>query len=308
MSMLTGFKRIVRAGFVGFWRNAFVSLSSIFVMTVTLLVVGGALLLGELLDASLAQLQEKVDINVYMVTSAEEDDILELKSSLEALPDVREVEYTSRSQALAEFRERHEGDELTIQALDELGDNPLGASLSIRAAETSQYESIAEFLDSQQNIEETSDPLIDRVNFFENKEAIDKLTAIINAVERSTIIAMIALVGATVFITFNTIRLAIYTAREEISVMRLVGASNMFIRGPFMLQGVMYGLVSGVLALLILYPLTLWLGPPTEAFFKLNIFNYFVSDFGFIFGIIVGSGILLGIVSSILAVARYLRV
>lgn len=306
--MLTGLRRIVRSGFVGFWRNAFVSLSSIFVMTVTLFVIGAALLLGELLDASLTQLRDKVDINVYMVTSADEENILDLQSSLEALPDVREVSYTSREEALTDFRTRHQGDELTIQALDELGENPLGASLSIRAVETSQYESIDEFLKDQRALEDPEDPLIDRVNFFQNKEAIDKLTAIINAVERSTLIAMIALVGASVLITFNTIRLAIYTSREEISVMRLVGASNMFIRGPFMLQGVMYGLVSGVLALLILYPLTLWLGPATESFFQLNIFNHFISEFGSLFGIIVGSGVALGIISSILAVARYLRV
>ena len=116
------------------------------------------------------------------------------------------------------------------------------------------------------------------------------------------------LVVASVLITFNTIRLAIYTHREEVSIMRLVGASNTFIRGPFMLQGVMYGLISGVLALLMLYPLLLWLGPSTEDFFQFNIFNYFVSDFGYIFAVLVGSGIVMGIISSVFAVARYLRV
>ena len=141
-----------------------------------------------------------------------------------------------------------------------------------------------------------------------NKEAIDTLTNIIHAVERSTFIAMIVLVAASVLITFNTIRLAIYTTREEISVMRLVGASNTFIRGPFMLQGIMYGIAAGVLALLILYPIVLWIGPETEAFFQFNLFTYFVSDFLRIFGILVGSGIALGMVSSMLAVARYLNV
>ena len=90
--------------------------------------------------------------------------------------------------------------------------------------------------------------------------------------------------------------------------MRLVGASNMFIRGPFVLQGVMYGLISGVLTLLILYPTVLWLGPGTEAFFGFNLFAYFVSNFGHLFLVLVGSGILLGIASSTLAIARYLRV
>lgn len=90
--------------------------------------------------------------------------------------------------------------------------------------------------------------------------------------------------------------------------MRLVGASNMFIRGPFMLQGMMYGLVAGVFSLLVFYPLLMWLGPLTESFFEFNLFTYFVANFGYIFGVLVGIGVVLGLVSSMLAVARYLRV
>lgn len=307
MSMFTNFKRIVRSGFVGFWRNAFVSLAAIFVMTVTLTVVGGVMLLGELLDVSLAQIQNKVDINVYFVTNASDENIAKLKTSLEALPDVREVALTTRLEALDTFREKHQNDELTLQALEELGDNPLGASLSIRAKDTSQYESIANFLNEQRAGEDPNTPVIDRVNFSQNKEAIDKLTHIIDAVERSSYIAMIILIVSSVLITFNTIRLAIYTTREEISIMRLVGAGNMFIRGPFMLQGLMYGLIAGVVTLLIIYPTVLWLGPATESFFSLNIFEYFVSNFSYFFTVLVGAGAVLGSLSSTLAVARYLH-
>jgi cell division transport system permease protein len=293
---------------VGFWRNAFVSIAAIFVMTVALFVVGSTMMIDKLLSVSLENIQDKVDINVYFVVDADETSINALKGSLEALPDVEEVTYTSREEALAQFSERHQNDETIMQGLEELGDNPLGASLSIRAKETSQYEGIAQFLSDQQALEEPERPLIDEVNFVKNKEAIDKLTNIINAVERSTWVTMIVLVAASILITFNTIRLAIYTTREEISVMRLVGASNTFIRGPFMLQGIMYGIASGVLALLIIYPLVLWIGPETEAFFQFNLFDYFVSDFARIFGIIVGSGVALGMVSSMMAVARYLHV
>ncbi len=89
--------------------------------------------------------------------------------------------------------------------------------------------------------------------------------------------------------------------------MRLVGASNMYIRGPFMLQGIMYGFVAGVVALLLFYPLLVWVGPRTEAFFELNLFDYYMIHFGEIFGVLVGIGVVLGLISSILAVARYLR-
>lgn len=306
--MFTSVKRIVRSGFVGFWRSAFVSLAAIFVMTVTLTVVGAIMLIGQLLDATLVQIKEKVDINVYLVTTASEESIFALKSSLETLPDVSEVAYTSREEALGEFRERHKNDELTIQALEELGENPLGASLSIRAKDPSQYESIATFIQNQQDQEDPESPLIDRVNFNQNKVAIEKLTNIIHAVERGSYFAMLILIGASVLISFNTIRLAIYTSREEIGIMRLVGASNMFIRGPFVLQGVMYGLVSGVLTLLILYPIVLWVGPRTESFFRLDIGAYFISNFGYLFTVLVGAGIVLGVISSTLAIARYLRI
>jgi len=134
------------------------------------------------------------------------------------------------------------------------------------------------------------------------------LSSIIDAVEQASFVALMVLIMASVLITFNTIRLAIFTAKEEISIMRLVGASNMYIRGPFMLQGVMYGIISGVLALLILYPIVLWLGPKTAQFFEINIFDYFVNNFAYIFLVLIGIGVTLGLVSSVLAITRYLRV
>lgn len=308
MSVFVSLKRMVRSGFIGFWRNAFVSIASIFVMIVTLFVIGGVIFLSQLLNASLEHIQDKVDINVYFTTTATEEEVLSMQRSLEGLPEVDEVRYTSRDDALQSFRERHQGDELTIQAIDELGDNPLGASLSIRAQETSQYEGIASFLEAQRDVADPNANIIDRINYAQNKTAIDRLTSIINAVERFGVIVMIVLVIASILITFNTIRLAIYTAREEISVMRLVGASNAFIRGPFVLQGIMYGLIAGIITLIVFYPLTLWLGPVTENFFLLNIFHYYVNNFGSVFLVIVGSGIVLGAISSALAIARHLRV
>ena len=302
------FKRIVRSGFVGFWRNAFVSIAAIFVMTVALFVVGSTMMLDKLLGVTLENIQDKVDINVYFVTTAPQDEIDALRTRLEALPEVENIIFTSREEALALFSETHKNDETIMQGLEELGENPLGASLSIRAKETSQYEGISQFLEDQRAVDDPQNPLIDEINFLKNKDAIDKLTAIIDATERATLITMLVLVIAATLITFNTVRLAIYTTREEIAVMRLVGASNAFIRGPFMLQGIMYGIVSGVFALLILYPILFWIGPGTEEFFQFNLFTYFISEFGRIFAVLVGFGIVLGTVSSLFAVSRYLRV
>jgi cell division transport system permease protein len=306
--MLTSLRRIARAGFVGFWRSAYVSLASIFVITVALFVIGVTIMLEQLLTVSLSQLQSKVDINVYFVTTAPDADIQNLRTELEALPDVAEVTYTSREEALEDYRADNQDDSVAMQALEELKDNPLGATIAIRAEETSQYESIARFLDEKKASESPQTPVIDDINYVDNKDSIDRLTSIINAVERASLVTMIVLIVAAVLITFNTIRLAIYTAREEIGVMRLVGASNSFIRGPFMLQGVMYGVIAGVLALSILYPILVWLGPATETFFEFNLYTYFIQNFASLFGTLIGIGVTLGLVSSVLAITRYLRV
>src|SRR3989344_3155112 len=130
-------KRICRAGFLDFWRNGFVTLASVLVMTVTLFSLGVVIFTGVILNQTLEELRTKADVNVYFTTTASEEKILELKASLEALPEIASVEYVSREDELAAFRSRHVNDQLTLQALDELGDNPLGAVLNIRAKELS---------------------------------------------------------------------------------------------------------------------------------------------------------------------------
>ena len=304
--MLTSLKRIIRTGSVGFARSAYVSFSAIYVMTITLIVIGGSLIFNALLDHTLTTLKSKVDVNIYFTVDAPEESILAFRRQIEALSDVKEVSYLSRDEALLQFRDRHESDELTIRALEELGDNPLGASLSITANDPTQYEGIVQFV--TETSAQAEPVIIDRINFNQNKSAIDRLTSIVSVIEKITQIIVMTLVFVTVLITFNTIRLAIYTAREEVSVMRLVGASNTFIRGPFVVQGALYGVMAGILTLILLYPITYYLGPSTDAFFGLNIFRYYLSDFGRIFAIVIGSGVGLGIVSSAVAISRYLRI
>jgi cell division transport system permease protein len=305
--MLTGLRRIVRAGFVGFWRNAFISFTSIIVMVVALFVIASTLFNTHSLESALNDFQDRVDINLYFVPDASVDEIDRIRSSVAALPDVAAVTYTSREDALEEYRARNQDNEIALQALEELNENPLGATIAIQAKETSQYEAVAQYLDEQKAQEEVGAPVIDVINFNRNKDSIDTLTAIINAVERSSFVILVVLLIAATLITFNTIRLAIYTSREEIAIMRLVGASNMFIRGPFMLQGIMYGFLAGLLTLALFYPILIWIGPETAAFFEVNLFDYYLENFRMIFGVIVGIGVVLGLISSTLAIARYLR-
>jgi len=305
--MWTSFKRVLKAGLTNVWRNSFVSLASIFVMTMTLLIIGSLMFLSALIDQFVQYVQDKVDVNVYFVTTADERTILDLKATLEKLPEVQYVSYTNRDEALTAFRDRHQDDQLTVQALDELGENPFGASLSVKAKETSQYEGIARFLNDKME-SDAGVPLIETVNYAQNKVVIDQLGNVTTYVERFGLIVIIVFALASIAITFNTIRLAIYTAREEISVMRLVGATNMYIRGPFVVEGTAYGVAAALISLVVFFPLSLALKAATKAMFNADIFSYYVSHFFVFFIVLIVLGALLGAVSSFLAVRKYLSV
>ncbi len=308
--MFLSLKRIIRTGFVNFWRNGFISTSSVVVMTITLFVIGSLIFINEMLDSSLELLKDKVDINAYFVIDAPEESMLAVKTTLEQLDEVKTVTYTSREEAETRFRERHKDDEIEIQALDELGTNPLLASLSIKAKDPAHYERIAEFLQSDEStISKDGVPIVAKVNFNDNKTAIEKLQSVIKAIETAGLAISLALMGVSVVIVFNTIRMTIYISREEIAVMRLVGASDAYIRGPFVFSGVMTGIISATITLIAFYPLAIWLGPGTQAFFgDFNLFLYYTQNFGRILLIVMLTGILLGGISSFLAVKKYLRV
>lgn len=304
----TKLKRIVKSGFFNFWRSGYVSLASVLVMVVTLSVIGSVIFVGAVLNMTMQELQDKVDINVYFVNNAQENDILALKTKIQALPEVSKVEYVSREQALENFKTRHENDQLTMQALEELGDNPLGAVLNIKAKEPSQYEGIANFLNEENILSSDGQKIIDKINYFENKTAIEKLTRIISSSERLGLVLSLALVIVSIVITLNTIRLAIFISKEEISVMQLVGASKNYVRGPFVVTGVIVGLVSGIITMIIFFPVTYWLGNTTQNFFiGFNVFSYYLKNFFEILFIVVGSGVAIGAISSLLAVRKYLK-
>lgn len=307
MNTKTTIKRMARAGFVGFLRNGFVSLATVLIMAIMLFVVGSLMMMGAALDSTLAQLQEKVDINVYFLVDAPESEMLALRDSVAALPEVAEAVYVSREEALEQFRTRHANDQLTLQALDELDENPLGASLEVRAKETSQYEGIAKFLDNETTLT-ASGSIIEKINYYQNKAAIDKLTQIIDASQTFGLVATIFLIVVSILIVFNTIRLAIYTTKDEIGVMQLVGASDTYVQGPFIIEGALYGFAGGLLALFVLYPFSIWLGPASERLLgSFNVLSYYASHVGLLFAVLVGTGAILGAVSSFAAVRKYLR-
>ncbi|HQU08039.1 MAG TPA: permease-like cell division protein FtsX [Candidatus Paceibacterota bacterium] len=305
----TAIRRVSIGGAKNFVRSGAVSFATVLIMTVTLGIIAALIFLSGLLNYTLVTIRNKVDISVYFVTTAASSDILALKHRLEQLPQVASITYTSRDQALADFRARHANDQLTLQALDELGTNPLDASLSIQAKDPSQYSSIANFLSTGPALSASGVSIIDRVNYQQNKTVIDRLSFAMHTVQQvgAAIVLLFAL--ASVTIAFATIRLAIYTSRDEIAVMRLVGASNAYIRGPFIVAGVIAGLIAAAVVLLLLLPASWYVGQMTTDWFGgFNFFTYYVDNLGLIFLILFGSGLVLGGAASFLAIRRYLTV
>lgn len=302
-------KRMMVAGGKNFVRGDAVSAATVLIMTVTLAIIGALIFLSALLSYTLTTVKDKVDVTVYFVTTATEQEILAEKTQLEKLPQVESVSYTSADEALATFRERHASDQLTLQALDELGGNPLDASLSVKAKDPSQYESIVNFIDASPAISSAGTSIIDRVNYAQNKEAIDRLTLAINATRSIGIAIVILFSIASILIAFATIRLAIYTAKEEIAVMRLVGASNYYVQGPFVVTGVINGIIAATLVLLALWPATWYVSTKTATWFGgFNVATYYGQHFALIFCILVGAGVGLGAIASLFAIRKYLKV
>lgn len=298
------FKRIIKAGLKNFWRNGWLSTATISIMVLTLIVISALLMLNVIASVVLVNLQEKIDVSVYFKLEANEEDILIVKSQLEKLDEVERVDYVSRDEALAKFKERHKDNPYLIQSLQELGDNPLEASLNIKAQQASQYEAISQFLEGiyYSNI-------IDKVDYRQNKEVIDKLSSIIANVKLVGLSLSGVLVLIVILVTFNAIRLAIYSSRGEIKIMRLVGANNWFIRGPFVVEGVLYGVISSLITLGVLYPIFYFISPKLSGFLPIeDLFGYFQANFWALFAILLTLGIVLGVVSSFFAVRKYLKV
>jgi len=295
------FKRIIKAGYLSFRRNGWLSMATVLVMVLVLFVLGNLIFIGAFSATVLNALDKKIDISVYFVSDAPESSILAIKKEIEALPEVAYAEYISRERALEEFREKHKSNALIISALDELGDNPLEASLNIKARDPAKYASISNFLLNKNY------PVVDKINYFENKIVIDRLAAIVNTVRGGGALLVVFLAFIAVLVAFNTVRLAIYTMREEIGIMRLVGASRWFIRGPFLVSGVLYGASSAAVTTFLFFPLVWAVSPRLNILVpEFNLFSYFLIHFWEFFGILLGAGVALGVFSSFIAIRRYL--
>lgn len=273
-------------------------------MVLALFVFLSLTIFNVLTDQALGILKDKIDISVYFQASTGEDDILTLKRSLESLKEVKSVEYISRDEALSSFKKRHKDDEAITKALDVLETNPLSASLNIKAGDPKDYPIISSYLDND-NFKD----LIDQVAYNQNQLVINRLATITEAAQKSGVALTVVLSLIAVLVTLNTVTLTIYSTRDEIGIMRLVGASNKFIRGPYVVQGIIYGMLAAFLSMALAAPLVYFAASYGGALMPgMNLVSYFYGNIFKLLGYQVLFGVVLGIVSSVLAVRKYLKV
>ncbi|OGZ96697.1 MAG: hypothetical protein A3I44_00280 [Candidatus Sungbacteria bacterium RIFCSPLOWO2_02_FULL_51_17] len=299
----TQIKRMCKTSWLSLIRNGWLATATVLVMTLVLSMIGGLLLLSVVANTILADLKGKIDISVYFFPATEEQGIMAVKKSIEGLREVREVGYVSQVQALDEFRERHKDDAVILSSIDELDANPLEATLNIRANTPEDLAFIAGYL------KDKNYPIVDKINYFENQRVIDRLSSVLASIKSVGLVMVLALAFVAILVAFNAIRLAIFTAREEIGIMRLVGASSWYIRGPFLLSGMLHGMFAAVLTSLMFYGV-IWIVSPKVAFLlpQMDLFGYFQSSFIQFLGVLLAAGVLLGGTSSFIAIRRYLKV
>ena len=302
--MVTTLYRIIKYGLQGFLRNGWLSIATILVMILTLFVFLSLIVFNVLTNNALNVLRDKIDISVYFQTDTPEDEILKVKRSVESLAEVKAAEYISRDKALALFQERHKNDEVIIQAITILSENPLSASLNIKAKNPQDYSAISAYLNNAD-----LDKLVDKVTYNQNQLVINRLATIVDTVQGTGLGLTIILSVISVLVTLNTIILTIYSTRDEIGVMRLVGASNKFIRGPYLIQGILYGLVAAVLSLALMAPLIFVASPYIKVLMpEMNLVNYFYGNLLVLLGYQALFGTVLGSFSSAIAVGKYLKI
>ena len=302
----TNLKRIMRAGYTSFKRGGTVTFASVLTLVITLSLVNFIFLMNVAVNSTVEMVKDKVDVIVYFVPSANEKKVLDLKDTIAGLSQVKNVTYVSRADALAEFQKKHENDYVELQALNETPDNPFGAELKIVANSVADYDIVANYLKNDVMQKQGYDNLIEKINYVENKVIIDKLSRVIDNAKIVVAILLLLFALVAVIITHNTVRLTIYTAREEIAVMRLVGGSRSYVRGPFMVAAVVSGILAAVITTVLFMPI-LYYASGAATFFGIDFFAYYIRHLYIVFPILLGSGIVLGIISSLIATRKYLK-
>ncbi len=297
--------RIIKFSFQDITRNIWLTIATVTVLLLALFSVNTLLAARLISDKAVTAVKERVDISLYMQPDAPESQIMALKTQVTNLPNVKSVIYVSKQSALAAFRDKYKNNQAILSALQELGQNPLSPSLTILPSDFSQSKMLIS------NLQAIDNPIIESRDFSDNSVILVKITDISNRINEIGLFFICLFILISLLVVYNAIRVAIYTHRQEIEIMRLVGASNFFVYMPYIFSAFVYTLFSLLIIVSVFYPFLSLLQPYLDTFFagyEVNILSYFVDNFLFIFGVQFLAVLFINMIASWLAVRKYARV
>lgn len=299
------FLRMIKFSFQDISRNIWLSLVTIIILILALFSINMFVVVKVVGDSAVDAVKNKVDISLYLENNAKEQEIESLRSKIDNLAEVKSVEYVSQNDALQFFRQKNRDNPEVMEALRELGVNPLTPNLNIKPVNTDDFDELTHELNKI-----NSDIIASR-NFTDHRKLLDKINGVTDKASQAGIVVSTIFVLITLLVVYNSIRVAIYTHEQEISIMRLVGASNFFIYMPFVFSSLIYTIVGLGAVIGIFYPFVSLLQPYLDTFFvnsNTNLVNYFNQHFFLIFGVEFLGIALINIVASLIAVRKYSQV
>lgn len=302
------FSRIVKTGIINFVRNAWLAIAAMAVMVVTLTIVLFSLITNATFANTIAQITDKIDLSVFLKDEVTADQRNKMLSELRALPNVKEVKYLSKADALERYKKQNTGNQQLLSAISST-DNPLPATVQIKPKDLNKIQDIKDYLSKPNVMKLQSD---DPSYSGDRKAAIDKITHATNVLRQVGIFSVLLFAIISVLIIFNTIQMAIFNRRDELTIMRLLGASTWYIRGPFVVENIVYGVVSAILSIAIIKVLFILASNALQAsslgLLDINYAStYFNGHIWALLTIQLGIGILIGAASSVVATRRYLK-
>lgn len=297
--------RTFREGWQNFRRNGWLSFATVSILTLSLFIVGLSTLLGLTTHYMLQNMREKVSVNISFNPDIPEPRILEIRDELSKYKkEIASVEYVSRDAALETFLAENKNNPAVIQAIEEIGENPLLPSLVIKATAPEHFQVIVNQIQRS-----TFQSDISRINYDKNRKIFNNLERNNKSIQKVGLILGLSFIFIAVLITFNTIRITIYSHRQEFEIMRLVGASNIYVRMPFVFEGVFYGIAAALATTIALFGAAYLISPLTQGALPQG--NFMGLYIEFLAPVLVGLlllGIFLGVLSSSIAIRRYLKV
>ncbi len=297
--IMTG--RVFKMSMVSLWRNRLLSLATTVTIVLALFIISVFSLTIIIANKSATTLKEKVDLTVYLKDADTNDQVSAFEDIIKSRPEVKSVKYLSKDDALAAWQKSH-ADNSDIANVISASDNPLPRSFEIQTVNPEQIETVANFLDNQDYAS-----LIQEISYKKTKDIVDRLIRITGFIKTLGLALSLIFMLVSVLIVYNTLRLTIYNRSDEIEIMKLVGASNSYVRAPFMIEGMAYGFLGAIISSIIFYTVYQMSLPPAEQYLEIS--GLSSSLFESLWLIIVlqfAIGLIMGALCSMVAMRRYL--